>query len=186
MKTAKRLFSTLLLLCFVLSMSVSASAAGYYINPYEDEDGIDWSRVDTSMMIPGEDYHRSSIPAIMPLSVSERTHFLGWVYNIPKADGSGISISDKSFGDTFTFKDGDTGIVNVEYVQGSVASINVSIFDYTNYEVTDWVTIESGKTKSLYVDLSEYGDHTFKLLISHNGTTNLTNARVGVTIEESA
>lgn len=182
----KKLVSMFLLVCFVLSLSISASAAGYYINPYDDENEIDWSRVDTSMMIPGKNYHRSCLPEIMPLSVSERTHYLGWVYNIPKADGSGISTSDKSFGKTITFEDGDTGIVNVSYVQGYVTSINVSIFDLTSYEVCDWVTINEGETQTFFVDLSEYGDHTFKLLISHNGTSNLTNARVEVTIEEDA
>lgn len=184
----KKLFAVLCSVCMLCNVPAGASGyfqgSMYFINP-DNIDEVNWSQVaDTSMMIPGQDYHRYVMPAVMPLSNGSRIQFLGWVYNTPKADASGVHISDKSFGKVFSFQEGDIGVVNVTYHQGGVSSINISIFDVTNYEVVDWVTLEENETESLYVDLSEVEGHTFKTLISHNGAQNLADVRVEVNIEE--
>ena len=178
----KKCISVFLAMCMALSMCVSASA-------YSDRTDalvIDWSQVDTSMLIPGVPYHRSARPEVMPLSTSERQHFLAWIYNVPQADPSGLHTSDKTFGDSFKFSEGDTGCVNVSFIQStpSVDSVNIAIFDITEYEVADWVTVYAGKTEQLYVDLDEYGDDNYKMVISHNSAYNTINARVKVTIAE--
>ncbi len=134
-----------------------------------DDWGVDWSKIDTSMCIPGTEYHRyPQNPvnnAITPFA-ADRAYFAGWVKGIPlNADIAPSTFSIPNLA-ALTFEDGEDGMINVKYSQGRSAlpSVNISVFDIDDACINDWFTLNLGDDADFYVN----PDHRYRFYMSNN------------------
>lgn len=111
MKKSKKFLSILCAACMMLSLAVSASATSFEDDPYYF--GIDWSQVDTSMCIPGTEYHRYPQSPISLLATADRNVFSGWVRGVPANPWPGTSQTTLVTG--LTFENNETGVVTVTF-----------------------------------------------------------------------
>lgn len=173
----------------VSAMSVSAFAA----DNSTVKDNIDWSQVDTSMMVPGQEWHKYEElylnPPVSKSRATMRTVFSGAVNDIPKNQYP-ITTSNKKLCDNINFEDDEIGHIEVTFTRmpNYCSSVNVSCFDLNAYEVVDWDTIDedpnnvtSNQKVDFYVSDTS---HTYILYVSQNDYDGETdNARAIVKVE---
>lgn len=176
---ARRFLSLMCASCIVFSMAVGASAASIEDDPYYC--GVDWSQVDTSMCIPGTEYHRYEQPSTSLLS-ADRAAFSGWVKGVPA--NASLGTSQYALVTDLTFEEGESGTVEVTFTDSqdlSKSDVNISIYDKDDQLITDYVSLaynsKAPVTTSFHVDPT----HEYDLFISHQGT-GLQNERIVVKV----
>lgn len=171
MKKNKKFLSILCAVCMLFALAAPASAAS--VAPEDDPywSGVDWDLVDTSMCVPGTEYHYYDQNVAAPLAAASRNVQSGWVEGIPANNYPGTSSRLLVTG--LTFNSDETGMVQVS-ITGirNVSSVNISIYDKEIQAVTDYFTLDYNdttlRTNSFYVDPT----HEYNLYVSHNGAAN--------------
>lgn len=175
----RRFLSLMCASCIVLSMAIAASATSIEDDPYYC--GVDWSQVDTSMCIPGTEYHRYEQPSALLLN-ADRVVFSGWVKGVPENGYPGTSQWELVTG--LSFEEGESGAVEVTFTDSQdprKADVNISIYDKNDQLITDYFSLsynrEVSATKVLNIDPT----HEYNLFINYQGT-GLQNERVVVKV----
>lgn len=132
-----------------------------------DRHGVDWSKIDTSMCVSDKDYHfYPQNNTNIATQASTRTYFSGWLYGIPKNNGS-ASTFDIPNVDALTFKGDESGQITVQATDttSGIATVNVSVYDVTEGHISDWVRLNvGGASKSFTVDPT----HQYRFFLSNN------------------
>ncbi len=180
MKKFKKLLSVLCAVCMMLSLAVSASAASLEDDPYYF--GIDWSQVDTSMCIPGTEYHRYPQSPISMLATADRNVFSGWVRGVPANPYPGTSNTTLVTG--LAFESDETGVVTVTFTDSqdpSKSDVNVSIYDKDEQLISDYFSLAYNSTAPVSKSFNVDPTHEYNLFISHQGS-GLQNVRLTVDV----
>ena len=131
-----------------------------------DNYGVDWSKIDTSMCISGQDYHfysQEGINSGISTSASSRYYFSSWVYGITENAKYALPGVDN-----LTFKDGENGLIQVQATDttaSGIKTVNISVYDITKSRISDWVTLDiGGSAQEFIVDPT----HEYRFYVSNN------------------
>lgn len=134
-----------------------------------DRYGVNWSKIDTSMCIPEQDYHyysQEGIDSEISIFASSRYYFSNWVYGIPQ----NANIAPSTYAlltDDLTFADDETGLIQVQATDttSGIKTVNISVYDITKSRISDWVTLDiGGSSKEFIVDPT----HEYRFYVSNN------------------
>lgn len=149
-----------------------------------DSHGVNWAKIDTSMCVPGKDYHfypQSVVNDDISLTASARSYYSGWVYGIPKNKNVAPSTFSLPNYKDLAFETGETGTITVSATEttSSISTVNISVYDITRSSISDWVTLTiGGKSKSFNVDPT----HEYRFYLSNN-SVNSANVRFQITVK---
>ena len=146
----------------------------YEQNPLIDDYGTDWSKVDTSMCVPGTEYYK------IPEDGITRPIFSGFVYGVPQGiptqDILGknlMAISNYRFITDLVFQPGEAGKVQFTLNDSqdyAKSDIYVTVYDKTTQTVLVYYKLENTAPTPSSMSCRIDPTHTYSLYISHGGT----------------